>query len=189
MMRKPRTPLECFNEPHDAAADTDGPSGPEPIRQAGLCESERFVLDLIRLACLTMGTGSSDPLKTAYERAKAFAGMAGGRDLVGSILALLRALRSERSAIFSFMSPECLECRESICVDELQLMSVIAAAREGNMERLYSASKQLTGHEAPVRLMEAARTLAWLLDKYPGRARGADHDGACIFRAPDSTLH
>ena len=84
--------------------------------------------------------------------------------IVGATSGLIRALKIERPAPFYFVSPQCAACRQSVCEDEFLVMCAVVSARCGDDEQLHLAVYRLTQSGEHERLVQAARSLAQVMN-------------------------
>ena len=84
--------------------------------------------------------------------------------ILGATSGLIRALKAERPHPFYFVSPECVNCRERMCEDEFLVMCAVVSARCGDNEQLHLAARWLTQSGEHERLVQAARSLAQVMN-------------------------
>jgi len=123
---------------------------------------ERLSLALIRFIGAGYLTGSADCWEAAHARADDILGPADGPAFVAPAAALVRALRRERVSELEFF-PAC--CRR-MSSDEEQLMTLIHAARDGDVAAMEIVSARIMGNGSTTRVVLAARALAALMIRY-----------------------
>ncbi len=127
-----------------------------PFREDyGLSPFESMSLDIFRCVCNLYSTSSLETVNTAYDLCEKALGAAAGPLFVARITALLRAVKTERRAPFTFLTPGCLRIVE----DELAIISLLQAAQDDKPTRLKQAAMALAASPDVSRIMTNALLL------------------------------
>jgi hypothetical protein len=128
-----------------------------PLRSGmGFTTVEEVTLDCLRLVAWSYASGESPAWDKALEFAERHFGTQHGHLVAVRLCGLMRALRVERQTGFTFLSAHC----RHICNDELAVMSLIKAARQGRDATLQEICRYVTGHSLAQRTIAAAEWLA-----------------------------
>jgi hypothetical protein len=127
---------------------------------------ERLFLRLLRCICASLATGKTHGWEVAHEVAEAKLGLADGPALVAQIVALLRAIRTERRAGFAFMAADCPKCSQRISEEEKLAVHLLRAARSNNLPALPRLAGALALAGAAPNIVLAAQALGQRLDAY-----------------------
>jgi hypothetical protein len=117
---------------------------------------EEVTLDCLRLVAWSYASGESRAWDTALEFAERHFGAQHGHLVAVRLCGLMRALRVERQTGFTFLSAHC----RHICNDELAVMSLIKAARQGLDATLQEIGRYVTGRSIAHRTIAAAEWVA-----------------------------
>ncbi len=128
-----------------------------PFREDfGLSPFENMSLDIFRCVCSLYSTSNPQTVSTAYDLCERALGASAGPLFVARITALLRAVKAERKAPFTFLTPGCLR----IVQDEVAVISVLQAAQDDKPAKLKQAAVELAASADVSRIMTAALLLA-----------------------------
>ncbi|MCJ2138117.1 hypothetical protein MKK69_29400 [Methylobacterium sp. J-026] len=124
-------------------------------RVADVCGDEAEILALSVARFVAAGYMTSDVAcwNAAFDGAEQLLGAAEGCRFVASVVAIIRALRAERDADWSFMPASC--CR--VTGHECALVDLINRGRRRLRADLEAAAAEITGRTAAPRLVEAVR--------------------------------
>jgi hypothetical protein len=111
---------------------------------------EDLALSVLRHLCASFGNQTTLGWERAHDLAESALGPDDGPVLVAHLVALLRAVRSERAGCFSYMAADCPTCNQHITDEELLIIRLLRAARVGEHERIAQLAASLAqGAEAP----------------------------------------
>ena len=157
---------------HDACGGEEecaGAAAALPLREDfGFKPIEDVTLDLFRLICQTYASGDAGSWDAALNHAEGKLGPLDGPSFVARITALVRALRAERNGRFSFMSAGCRHLHD----DELCVLTVIKAARQGDQATLEEVACHLARGSESTRIELAARALGGLQLRHEALLQG-----------------
>jgi len=130
---------------------------------ADVCADDAAVLALSIARFIASGYATSEVAcwDAAYTGAEKLLGEIEGGALVGALTRVMRAMRSERAADWSFMPATC--CR--ITFDEQELVALLQIARLGPEGRVASAAAQLARVPDAPRLTRAVLSAAAILER------------------------
>ena len=143
---------------------------------------ELVLLNLFRHVILDAGTEASETRPSFLVRAEGQFGVAAAPLLLSAIIDLVNALQRERQDPFQFVSPNCESCRQSICEDEFLVMCAIVSARCDDGRQMHLAVCQVTKSAFPVRLVQAVRAVAQLLNLYFGHPSESGRSPGAVVR-------
>lgn len=119
----------------------------------------------------TMLARQADPSDEAWAALEARAGRQFGHQagplILGATSGLIRALKLESQKPFYFVSPDCANCRESVCEDEFLVLCAVVSCRCGDVEEMQLAIDQLTQPGRGVRTVQAVQSLGALMNMVP----------------------
>jgi hypothetical protein len=128
--------------------------------------TERLALDVMRFVCAGFATGDAEHWDAAHDLAEECLGLIDGPSLVARGATLLRAVRSDRTAPFQFLSAKCPDCREHISRCEAQLMALVRLARRGPSAILDRRASSFAGRREAPHIVLAACAMGMLLERY-----------------------
>lgn len=123
-------------------------------------QAEVLALSLTRFIAAGYMTADAACWDAAHACAEECLGVAAGPRLVAAFAGVMRAIKAERQAPWSFMPASC--CR--ITGDESDLIAALQQARRHDRWALHEASRRLAGAEAAPRLAEALEAAAETLE-------------------------
>lgn len=131
-------------------------------RVTDVCAEDAEVLALSITRAIASGyiTGDVACWDLAYTGAERVLGPEKGAHLVGCLISLMRAIRAERAADWSFMPATC--CR--VTAHEEALIRLIALARHGDRHAVTLGAARLTGVAVAPRTAAAVCLAAMALD-------------------------
>jgi hypothetical protein len=140
-------------------------------RVADVCGDEADILALSVARFVAAGYMTSDVAcwNAAFDGAERLLGPSEGCRFVACVVSIIRALRAEREADWSFMPASC--CR--VTGHECALVRLIDRGRRGLIADLEEAAAEITGRAAAPRLVAAIRAAVAPLDAAAARLAGA----------------
>lgn len=144
---------------HDVDADTHA-----LVADCGFAPSEHLILELMRTFCMSFAEPQTLAWDRALERAEFELGEAQGAQVACAMARLLRVIRIERQTTFDFINVNCSICCKRIRSTEFTLIQLIRAARTDHADVIKAAALILVQGRSILGLMEAARSLALLLN-------------------------
>ena len=115
------------------------------MSELGVSDTERDVLTLVRLHCTSYERDEVRGLDAALSFAEGQFGPDAGPLIAVRLVALVRALRTERQARFCYLSPACPSCSERITLHEWQLVLLLRAAKYRDAETTAQTAASLAG--------------------------------------------
>lgn len=146
---------------HDVDADTHA-----LVADCGFEPSEHLMLELMRTFCMSFAEPQTLAWDRALERAEFELGEARGAQVACAMARLLRVIRIERQTTFDFINVNCLICCKRIRSTEFTLIQLVRAARTDHADVMKAAALILVQGRSILGLMEAARSLALLLNNF-----------------------
>lgn len=146
---------------HDAEADTH-----VLVDACGFTPSEHLILELMRTFCMSFAEPKTLAWDRALERAEAELGNERGAQIACAMARLLRVVRIERQTRFDFINANCTICRKRIRSSEFTLIQLVRAARIENATVMKAAALILVQGAPILGMMEAARSLGDLLNRF-----------------------
>lgn len=127
-----------------------------------VCADDVEILAVAVVRYIASGAMTSDAAcwDAAFDHADAQRGHHEGAAFVGAMASLMRAIRIERSFTRRFLPATC--CR--LTDDEIDLVTLISAARGRRFDELRSIARSITSTTYPERLMESARQAATVIE-------------------------
>lgn len=144
----------------------------------GISADERNLLQLVRLQCFSYERDQVRGIDAAHSLAEDQFGPDVGPLIAARITTLVRAVREEWSAGFSYLSPSCQSCRERITFSEWQLLKLMRAATQSASDVVAATARTLSGNAEAPRLAAAALRFADAIR--PGEPAGADVSGRIL---------
>lgn len=161
-------------DPCDHPRETESVCAGLPLRaNFGYAPFENMVLDLSRLICDLHCNSTTKSWMHAMELAERVRGPSEGPLLIARVTTFLRALLTERTSGFQYLSAGCLH----ISPHEQLLMNVLVACRDDGSQKLRVEAEALAGQPRVHRLMTAAQILARLEEHEGKEAAACDGDG------------
>lgn len=117
---------------------------------------EEVTLDCLRFICWSYSRRDFGTWDEALKFAGANFGPHHGPIIAVRLCGLMHALRVEKRKGFSFLSAFC----HHICDDELAIMSLIKAARQGHGDTVQEIGRYVTGHSIAHQTVTAAKRLS-----------------------------
>jgi len=146
----------------------------QPLETLGLDHAERGVLAIARHYCVAFAEPRTEGWRMAIAEGLDRFGSETGPHLAVATLAVIQGLRESRQSPFSFNSPACINCSRHATPTERALLSVIRAARRGDLPAARAHALLLCEGNPPDTLVAAAADLASRLGALPaGRATGS----------------
>lgn len=121
----------------------------------GITADERNLLLLVRLQCASYERNQMQGMDEAYTLAEEQFGPDVGPLVAARITALIRAVRAEWSARFSYLSPRCASCRERITSSEWHLLRLMRAATHASTDVVAANAKALNRNDEAPRVAAA----------------------------------
>lgn len=146
---------------HNTDADTH-----VMVEECGFTPSEHLILELMRTFCMSFAEPKTLAWDRALERAEAELGAEQGAQVACAMARLLRVVRIERQTTFDFINANCTICRKRIRSSEFTLIQLVRAARTENAAVMKAASLILVQGGPILGMMEAARSLGDLLNRF-----------------------
>ncbi|WP_375462730.1 hypothetical protein [uncultured Methylobacterium sp.] len=146
-----------------------------------VCGDDAEVLALSVARFVAAGYITSDVARwdAAFDGAERLLGAAEGGRFVSCVVGIVRALRSERDAEWSFMPATC--CR--LTGHECALVGLIGHGRRRLWDEVGLGAAAITGRDAAPRLVAAVRNAVAAIDSAAGRL------GGTAPRRPRAALH
>ena len=146
-------------------ADTGGYQSTAEFR---FDDIERLALRMLRWTCMSLAAEVDPGIEpnSALLVAQATLGASAGADFAGQLSALLRAIRSERTATFGYMDPDCPGCSTYLTAGEAQVMIVLRTIRCGDEDQLRRLTTVLTHNCSSTRCSDAFFKLGSHLDTF-----------------------
>ncbi len=145
------------------------------------CADDAAILALSVTRSVAAGymTGDVACWDAAYAGAEAVLGDEEGPAFVAALTGVMRAIRAEREADWSFLPATC--CR--VTAHEGELLALLELARSGDARAVPEAAARLAGVPDAPRLARAAHRAALMLDRVKGFLPPAPQAGPRLARA------